>query len=227
VAGLKPAILLIALLIAETVTVNFGLEKVKAKIIPAAATSPQNFTIIANIEGWNATVSGCTSGTPTCEPTIIEFRGVTFTAQVKWGDCCAHNFAIYTAGFPAGSVNTGNPCSSTNTNGCLATSADVFQTTTTISFTPTIPKDDFTGLGTYEYYCQHHAGSMHGKFTLYKSPDLNNDGAVNIVDVATVAFSFGATPTSSNWNAAADLDNNGVVNILDVALDAFYFGNNI
>jgi len=68
---------------------------------------------------------------------------------------------------------------------------------------------------------------MHGKFTLYKSPDLNNDGVVNIVDVATVAFSFGATPTSSNWNAAADLDNNGVVNILDVALDAFYFGNNI
>jgi hypothetical protein len=42
-----------------------------------------------------------------------------------------------------------------------------------------------------------------------------------------VAFSFGASPTSSNWNVTADLDNNGVVNILDVALDAFYFGSNV
>jgi len=47
---------------------------------------------------------------------------------------------------------------------------------------------------------------------------------VNIVDVATVAFSFGATPTSPNWNAAADLNNDGKVDILDVAFDAFYFG---
>jgi dockerin type I repeat protein len=224
---LKPTILLIALLIAGTVTMNFGLEKVKAKITPAVASNPQNFTIIANIEGWNATVSGCTSGTPTCEPTITEFRGVTFTAQIKWGDCCTHDFAIYTGGFPAGSVSTLNPCSLSNTNGCLATSSNVFQTTTSLSFTPTIPKDDFSGLGTFEYYCQFHPTFMHGKFTLYKSPDLNADGVVNIVDVATVAFSFGATPTSSNWNAAADLDNNGVVNILDVAFDAFYFGSNI
>jgi len=224
---LKPAILLIALLIAGTVTVNFGLEKVKAEIIPAAATSPQNFTIIANIEGWNATISGCNNGTPTCEPTIVEFRGVTFTALVKWGDCCTHDFAIYTAGFPAGSVSTLNSCSSSNTNGCLSASSNVLSSSTSLSFTPVIPKDDFSGVGAFEYYCQFHPGSMHGKFTLYKSPDLNNDGVVNIVDVATVAFSFGATPASSNWNAAADLDNNGLVNILDVALDAFYFGNNI
>jgi hypothetical protein len=65
---------------------------------------------------------------------------------------------------------------------------------------------------------------MHGKFTVYKSPDLVKAGTVNIVDVATVAFSFGATPTSQNWNVAADLNNDGVVNILDVAFDAFYFG---
>ena len=224
---MKLVIFLIALLLAGTVTTNFGLEKVKANIMAAVATSPQNFTIITNIEGWNATVTGCTTGTPTCEPTIIEFRGVTFTAQVKWGDCCTHDFAIYTGGFPAGSVSTSNPCSSTNANGCLAASSNVFQSSSSLSFTPVIPKDDFSRVGAFEYYCQFHPGSMHGKFTLYKSPDLNNDGVVNIVDVATVAFSFGATPTSSNWNAAADLDNNGVVNILDVALDAFYFGNNI
>ena len=244
---MKIAIILIVILSVGTLTANFGLQRVKPNsttttrsplgavntnlvahkgTVSAASTgnSIVNFTIIADVEAWNSTVIGCTSGTPSCNPTVLEFRGVTFIAKVQWGDCCAHDFAVYTAGFPAGSVSTLNSCSTSNTNGCLAASSNVFQTTTTLSFTPTIPKDDFTGLGTYEYYCQFHPGSMHGKFTVYKSPDLDKNGVVNIIDVATVAFSFGATPTSSNWNAAADLDNNSVVNILDVAFDAFYFG---
>jgi dockerin type I repeat protein len=247
---LKITILLIVILAVGTLTANFGLQKVKAspattKSTPVRTVSTNlvvhkgtvstastgssivNFTIMANVEAWNGTVTGCTSGTPSCNPTVLEFRGVTFIAKVQWGDCCTHDFAIYTGGFPAGSVSTTNTCSLSNTNGCLVASSPVFSSTTTISFTPTIPKDDFTGLGTYEYYCQYHPGPMHGKFTLYKSPDLDKSGVVSIVDVATVAFSFGATPTSSNWNAAADLDNNGVVNILDVAFDAFYFGDNI
>jgi len=225
--ALRLTILLIAILVAGTITANFGLQKVKATVTPSVMSNPQNFTIIANLEGWNATVSGCTSGTPTCQPTIIEFRGVAFTAQVKWGDCCTHDFAIYTGGFPAGSVSTLNTCSLSNTNGCLAKSSNVFQSTTSFSFTPTTPKDDFSGPGTYEYYCQFHPTSMHGKFTVYKSVDLDNNGVVNIVDVATVAFSFDATPTSSTWNLAADIDNNGVVNIIDVAIAAFYFGDTI
>src|SRR6266568_240847 len=109
----------------------------------------------------------------------------------------------------------------------LGKSSNVFQSTTSFSFTPTTPKDDFSGPGTYEYYCQFHPTSMHGKFTVYKSVDLDNNGVVNIVDVATVAFSFDATPTSSTWNLAADIDNNGVVNIIDVAIAAFYFGDTI
>ena len=244
---MRTAIVLVLILITGTLTANFAFSEIKssqaikahsltrtqigslepkARVTVAAAANVANFAIIANIEGWNGT-TGCTSGTPNCNPTITEFRSVTFTAQVNWGDCCTHDLAIYSKGFPAASVNTGNPCSLSNINGCLATSSNVLGSTTTLSFTPTIPKDDFTGLGTYEYYCQFHPGSMHGKFTLYKSPDLDSNGVVNIIDVATVAFSFGATPTSPNWNAAADLDNNGVVNIIDVAVDAFYFGQNI
>jgi hypothetical protein len=213
------------LLIAATITTNFGLQQVKAITIQANS-STVNFTIIANIEGWNATVLGCTPGTSNCDPTITEFRGVPFTASIKWGDCCAHDFAIYTKGFAPTGVDPFNICTLTNTNGCLARSTQVSSTSTSssLSFNATVPKDDFTGLGGYEYYCEFHPTSMHGKFTVYKTPDLVKAGTVNIVDVATVAFSFGATPTSSNWNAAADLDNNGVVNILDVAFDAFYFG---
>jgi len=221
--SLKTASLLVVLLIAGTLTANFGLQKVGAVIRPAAS-SPLAFTLLANIEGWNATVSGCTSGTPNCDPTITQFRGVPFAATIKWGDCCTHDFAIYTAGFATTGVDPTNVCSTANTNGCLAASNTVFQSTTTLSFNATVPKDDFTGLGFYEYFCQFHPTSMHGKFTVYKNPDLAKAGTVNIVDVATVAFSFAATPTSSNWNAAADLNNDGKVDILDVALDAFYFG---
>ena len=243
---MRIAIVLVLILITGTLTANFAIKETKthqivnghiftrtqtvsseprARIV-AAAANVANFVIVANIEGWNGT-TGCTSGTPNCNPAITEFRGVTFSAQVNWGDCCTHDFAIYTGGFPAAGVSPTNPCSTSSTNGCLVTSSNVFQSTTSISFTPAIPKDDFTGLGTYEYYCQFHPGSMHGRFTLYKSPDLDKNGVVNIIDVATVAFSFGATPTSPNWNAAADLDNNGVVNIIDVAVDAFYFGQTI
>jgi plastocyanin len=244
---LKIAIVLIVILSVGTLTANFGLQRVKPNsttttrsplgavntnlvaqkgTVSAASTgnSIVNFTIVADVEAWNSTVIGCTSGTPSCNPTILEFRGVPFGVKVQWGDCCTHDFSIYTAGTSASGVSLSDTCSTTNTNGCLARSAPVFQTTTTLNFNATVPKDDFTGLGAYEYYCEYHPTSMHGKFKLYKSPDLVKAGTVNIVDVATVAFSFGATPTSPNWNAAADLDNNGVVNILDVAFDAFYFG---
>jgi hypothetical protein len=68
---------------------------------------------------------------------------------------------------------------------------------------------------------------MHGKVTVYKSPDLDKDKTVDIVDVATVAFSFGSSALPSptpRWNVAADLDNDGRVDIVDVAIVAFYFG---
>jgi len=234
---LRIAIVLVLILVTGTLTASFGIKETKtsqpvkqasskgtqtfaprsgARAIVPATTSVANFAVVANLAGWNGT-----------NPTILEFRGVTFTAQVIWGDCCTHDFAVYTGGFPAASVDPTQPCTTSSTNGCLARSANVFQSSTAFFFTPAIPKDDFTGLGTYEFYCQFHPTSMHGKFTLYKSPDLDHSGVVTIVDIATVAFSFGATPTSPNWNVAADLDNNGVVNIVDVAVDAFYFGQTI
>jgi hypothetical protein len=53
--------------------------------------------------------------------------------------------------------------------------------------------------------------------------DIDRDGKVDIVDVATVAFSFGSSLGSPNYNPVADLDANGIVNINDVAIAAFYF----
>jgi hypothetical protein len=65
---------------------------------------------------------------------------------------------------------------------------------------------------------------MHGKITLFKNPDLAKQGSVNIVDLATIAFSFGSTPTSTNWNVVADLNNDGQISIVDLAICATYYG---
>lgn len=59
---------------------------------------------------------------------------------------------------------------------------------------------------------------------VFKTPDLNGDGTVNIVDLAQVGAAFGAVPSSPNWNARADLNFDGQVNIIDLAVVAASFG---
>ncbi len=54
--------------------------------------------------------------------------------------------------------------------------------------------------------------------------DVVPDCTVNILDIATIAFAYGSTPSSLLWNPYADLDNNGVVNIIDVATAAINYG---
>jgi len=45
--------------------------------------------------------------------------------------------------------------------------------------------------------------------------DLNEDGVVNILDLAIFAGSFGSFPGHERWNARADLNGDGKVDILD------------
>jgi PKD repeat protein len=45
--------------------------------------------------------------------------------------------------------------------------------------------------------------------------DLNEDGKVDILDLAIFARAYGSIPGSDRWNARADLDGNHVINILD------------
>jgi hypothetical protein len=54
--------------------------------------------------------------------------------------------------------------------------------------------------------------------------DLNQDGIVNIIDIAIVARAFGSRPGDPNWNATADMDKNGWINIIDVATVARDYG---
>jgi len=54
--------------------------------------------------------------------------------------------------------------------------------------------------------------------------DLNNDGVVNILDMAIFGKAFGSYPGHSRWNPVADLDGNGIINVLDGVIIAKNFG---
>jgi len=45
--------------------------------------------------------------------------------------------------------------------------------------------------------------------------DLNEDGVVDILDIAIFARAFGSIPGNTKWNPKADIDRNNIINILD------------
>ena len=57
-----------------------------------------------------------------------------------------------------------------------------------------------------------------------KREDLNQDGVINVLDMATFALAFGSYPDHPRWNPRADIDRNGKVNILDGVLITVVFG---
>ncbi len=57
-----------------------------------------------------------------------------------------------------------------------------------------------------------------------RTPDLNHDGTVDIIDIAMIANAYGSTAGSSRYNPAADLNADGTVNIIDIAIAAADFG---
>jgi len=54
--------------------------------------------------------------------------------------------------------------------------------------------------------------------------DINSDGVVSILDLATAAVAYGSYPGHPKWNPTADLDGNDVINILDIVIIAKNFG---
>lgn len=60
-----------------------------------------------------------------------------------------------------------------------------------------------------------------------RTPDLNGNGVVDIVDVGIVFISFGSLKGLPMYNPAADLDGNGIVNIIDAGIIVADFGAHI
>ena len=223
---LAVALLMGAILIQSTPSISTS-SAVKIPLLGGGTgNNPTLVVLWATPSGWSADWS------INLNPTFNEFRGVSFSVNASWSDLTAgggtYDFAVYTAGFPAASVSTQNNCSPGNTNGCLARSLTI---SPVLHFayavlTPNIPKDDFTGPGQYEYFDEYHPTIGHGTINVFKSPDLNSDGTVDIGDIATMALAWksSAQPTPTpTWNPNADLDNDGIVNISDLAIAALYY----
>jgi hypothetical protein len=54
------------------------------------------------------------------------------------------------------------------------------------------------------------------RYVLYA--DVNNDGTVNMKDIADAVAAFNTFPGKSNWNPYADLNNDGIVNTRDIVI---------
>jgi len=57
-----------------------------------------------------------------------------------------------------------------------------------------------------------------------KMYDLNQDGKIDMRDIAIAARAFGSTPGSPNWNPVADVNGDGKVDMKDIAPVARNFG---
>jgi hypothetical protein len=62
------------------------------------------------------------------------------------------------------------------------------------------------------------------QFQVILKGDLNNDGAVNILDCLIVAVAMGSVPGSPNWNPKADTNGDEKVDILDMIAVAVDYG---
>ncbi|MDH5734069.1 MAG: right-handed parallel beta-helix repeat-containing protein [Candidatus Bathyarchaeota archaeon] len=92
------------------------------------------------------------------------------------------------------------------------------------------PDEDFDKIGDLPYAVDENNTDRYPLIYPYgfmPKPDVNGDGIVNIVDIATVAKAYGCKPGDSNWNPIADLDVNGVIDILDIAKVAKYYGRTV
>lgn len=63
-----------------------------------------------------------------------------------------------------------------------------------------------------------------GTIRLYPQGDVNWDGSVNILDLATIAAHYNTSVGQPGYLPDADLNGDGIINIVDLATCAFYFG---
>jgi hypothetical protein len=63
-----------------------------------------------------------------------------------------------------------------------------------------------------------------GYFSNFNPYDINQDGIVDITDIAIVALAFGSYPGHERWNPDADVNDDGYVDIIDMTLVAQHFG---
>jgi hypothetical protein len=175
-----------------------------------------SITLQANIAGWNSSQPSGTN--PTISSSFL-FPGQNLTSTASSVDGLPHTLAFYMPGTTPSQVSTTNMCAAGNL--CLD------RVVISSSGAASTIKFAFPSAQTFELYCEVHPTSMHAQVFVYRSPDLNGDHKVNIIDLVGVAIAFGSTPTSSNWNPNADLNRDNAVNIVDIVIVAVNFGRTV
>ncbi len=190
-----------------------GLRTVAPPVAPAVTVN-----ILADFNSWNFTQP---SGSNPFIASARLFLGQTLQVNVKWVNA-VHDFAIYVPGTPESQVDFNNNLRCSQTPGCLVESRVISSSNTldTVTFTA-------ASFGDYEYYCEYHPDFMHGQIRFLKSPDINGDSSVNIIDLSQIGAAFGAFPSSANWNPNADLNFDSLINIIDLVIVAANFGRTI
>jgi len=61
-------------------------------------------------------------------------------------------------------------------------------------------------------------------FGYVPSPDVNNDGIVDILDLVRIALAYGAIPGTPIWNAYVDLNQDSIIDLFDLVIIAVNFG---
>ncbi len=176
-----------------------------------------SMTLQANFQGWNFSQPSGTN--PTIASSFL-FPGQNLTATGVVVDGFTHSLAYYQPGTNSSQVTSANHCGSPG-DLCLArVFLNLVTPVATLKFA-------FPSASTFELYCEFHPLAMHSKVFVNRTPDINSDHVVNIIDLVMVAIAFGSNPTTINWNPNADLNRDNMVNILDLVAVAVNFGRTV
>jgi hypothetical protein len=89
------------------------------------------------------------------------------------------------------------------------------------------PDEDLDMIGDIPYTIDENNVDMYPLIYPYgfvPKSDINKDGTVDIIDIATVAKAYGCKPGDLNWNPIVDMDINETIDILDIATVAKDYG---
>jgi len=71
--------------------------------------------------------------------------------------------------------------------------------------------------------CTVNISSNNASCSVSRDPDVNHDGAINILDLVQLAFASGSSRGDAKYNASSDLNADGKINILDLVLTAINY----
>ena len=194
---------------------------------PATANCPSNYRFDHWIVSGNVAVSSKTAN-PTC---VTITCGGTLEAVCVDPPTCLPPTALFTVTMNGPRVSF-DASSSYDSNGNITGYTWVFGDGNITSITNSTIEHAYRNVGNYTITLNvtdtnELWNTTSRTMTVTYTTDLNQDGTVNILDIAILARAYGCKPGDQNWNFTADLDKNGIINILDISMVARDYGKTV